>query len=636
MEIDDRFFRDLIKNSREAILVLSAHGQIVFYNHSAEKLFHFDKLDANLRLNICHLLKFLGSDETFCTTWQHSLQSGEFPHHPIRIVLKAPAGNGRCLEVQFTPISSTSHPGYFVVVHFRNITQETITRALSFNSELRFKSLIQANIFGFIVTDIFGNILEANQAFLDLLGYTHEELKTGGVHWEAITPLESQEIDRKALEISLIEGQCRPYHKEFLHKQGTRVPVLVGYVFLNPEKTVGMCVILDLTDGKKREEELLKASKLESIGVLAGGVAHDFNNLLTAILGNASLAKQYVGQAPDRVLAKLEAIEKAVGRAKSLASQLLTFSSGGLPARKPVDLAAFFQTHGPPLVAATSTRFEWQAEPLEFIAEIDEEQLKHVLSILVSNACEAMDGAGTIHVSASVELIRSRTNHLPIPDGTYIKIEMSDSGQGIPSDVIHRIFDPYFTTKQTGTGLGLAIAFSIMKNHGGYITAIPRPHGACFHLFFPVAHLPHLKTTVGESILSEDNQASPHRILIMDDEAIIRVAIQEYLEAHGYVVETVSNGEQAIEKYTQARQQNTPFSLVLLDLTIKQGLGGKETIEQLIELDPDIRAIVCSGYSQDSVMANYRAFGFQAKLVKPFQFHELHALIASILRSGRR
>ena len=376
----------------------------------------------------------------------------------------------------------------------------------------------------------------------------------------------------------------------------------------------------DITELRQARQEVLKSQKLESIGILAGGIAHDFNNILTAILGNISLAR-YQLQEPEKVAKRLEDAEGAAARAKDLTKQLLTFARGGEPVKKVVEVsgllkeAAAFALHG----SNVGCSFELADDlwPLE----ADEGQLVQVVHNLVLNAAQAMPEGGTVTIRAHNDTPRQQRD-------CFVAISVSDGGSGISEQHLERIFDPYFTTKLQGSGLGLASCYSIVKKHGGTITVESVPgQGSTFHVVLPASSQPRLPRPGLGSSLSRGSS----RVLVMDDEEIVRVLAKAILEQLGYLAECVENGSLAAEVYRKAMGDGVPFAAVILDLTVPGGVGGKEAMQMLLKIDPQVKAIVCSGYSTDPVMANHREYGFSAVLCKPYRPHDLSKILQELL-----
>jgi CheY-like chemotaxis protein len=386
--------------------------------------------------------------------------------------------------------------------------------------------------------------------------------------------------------------------------------------------------MVDITERKKMEEELLRAQKLESIGLLAGGIAHDFNNILMAILGNISLASM---EAPSnsRIVERLTAAEKASLQAKDLTQQLLTFSKGGAPIKSTASVANLIRDSADFALRGSNVRCEMIIPDDLWPIEVDQGQMNQVINNLIINADEAMPDGGIIAVRAENVILDSESAAaLPLRPGGYVKLTISDQGIGIPPEHLSKIFDPYFTTKQKGSGLGLATAYSITQKHDGYITVESRlGAGTTFTILLPAS----LKQTASVAKGEGHPVRGRGRILVMDDEALIRDVVGQMLEFIGYEPDFARDGAEAIERYRIAKESGRPFSAVIADLTIAGGMGGREAIKKLLELDPNAKAIVSSGYSNNPVMANYRQFGFSGVVAKPYEIQKLSDEIYKVI-----
>jgi len=385
--------------------------------------------------------------------------------------------------------------------------------------------------------------------------------------------------------------------------------------------TIGLVVIgRNVTDQRSVEEERIRTQKLESLGLLAGGIAHDFNNILTSILGNVSLIKSSPdGTLPENVELLAEA-ESAIMRASELTQQLLTFAKGGLPVKKPTDIVKVVKDAAGFAVRGSASRLALELPDSLWVADIDSGQISQVVQNLVMNADQAMPGGGTITIAGS-NITLDSGNRFNLPVGHYVQISVKDIGVGIPDNIIDKVFDPYFTTKQSGNGLGLTTSFSIVKKHGGSIFVNSKT-GAGSDFTFILPALPEMvvRVDVPGGKATENVNA---RILLMDDEDAILKLCSRMLVRAGYPVSIARHGQEAIDLFKEAISQGAPFNLVVLDLTIPGGMGGKETFDRLREIDPGIRAIVSSGYSMDEIMARYESFGFSGVVTKPYHRDDL-------------
>jgi signal transduction histidine kinase/CheY-like chemotaxis protein len=406
-------------------------------------------------------------------------------------------------------------------------------------------------------------------------------------------------------------------------------------------KIAGMVLVFrDISEGRKMEEELLKARNLESLSILAGGIAHDFNNILTVIIGNISLAKMGIDSG-TRAHGLLGEAEKASWRARDLTQQLLTFSKGGAPVKKITSISELLKDTVSFTLSGSNIRCTFLLPEDLWPAEVDAGQVSQVINNLVINAQQAMPAGGTIEIAAEnahLPPVRRTGKREPAASSRtrrrFIKIKLADHGIGIPSEHLPKIFDPYFTTKQRGSGLGLTTAYSIVNKHGGHITVESEVgKGTSITVFLPATaerHRPKEKKSY---------KITPHkgRILLVDDEEPILDLGSKVIGSLGYEVEVARSGEEAVEIYRKARGTSKPFDAVIMDLTIPGGMGGKETLKRLREMDPAVRAIVSSGYSNDPVMSGYRSHGFRGVIAKPYTIIEVARTLRSVLgRKGKR
>ncbi len=388
--------------------------------------------------------------------------------------------------------------------------------------------------------------------------------------------------------------------------------------------------ISDITAQKKAQDELAKASKLESVGVLAGGIAHDFNNLLAGIMGNIEMAMRCLTDT-DIVKRYLQTSSRACQRAAGLTQQLLTFSKGGEPVKKNADIIEVIRESTEFSLHGSNINYHFEKPQGQCLVSIDSGQISQVIQNLIINARHAMPDGGDIFIRC--ERVR-RIAEMPAPDSAaskqvYIKISVEDTGTGIDEKDLESIFDPYFTTRKSGSGLGLALSYSIMQKHQGYIFVHSTPgQGSCFTLYLPeVRSQQAYRNEVAKVI---EKSTTHKRIMLMDDDEMIREIGEAMLEDLGYEVVQAENGEQAMEKYKIAQQHNNPIDCIIMDLTIPGGMGGKEAIIEVLKINPQAKAIVSSGYSSDPIMANYTDYGFKNAISKPYNLDELSIALSAV------
>jgi len=378
-------------------------------------------------------------------------------------------------------------------------------------------------------------------------------------------------------------------------------------------------MVEDITEKKRLEVDQRRLSQLESLGVLAGGIAHDFNNLLTGIMGNVSLARAEVDpSARDALLARADG---AAGKASALAKQLLTFAKGGAPEREVVSLGELLVDVVDFALSGSRARLDLNVAADLWPVEVDPGQLSQVIQNLVINVGEAMPDGGTVTV---------RADNLRETDGAAcVQVSVTDTGVGIAPDVADRIFDPYFSTKRTGSGLGLAVAHSIVTRHGGEITADSNPGGGTT---FSVG----LPARPGAALEPKTDRlpptgGGPAKILIVDDEEMVRRILLRMLDRLGHVATAAASGDEGIAAYRDAQGEVARFDLVITDLTMPGGLSGVEMTSELLKLDRDARVVVSSGYSDDPAVADFRKYGFAAAMKKPYTLESLQEVLAHVL-----
>jgi len=385
----------------------------------------------------------------------------------------------------------------------------------------------------------------------------------------------------------------------------------------------------DITDKHQMEEELFKARKLESVGILAGGIAHDFNNILSSILGNIDLAYYRIDKQDIDTTRLLSDAKKATKRATKLTDQLLTFSKGGNPVKQKTSLATLVTESADFVLHGSNVLCNYSIPDHLWMVDVDSGQIGQVIQNIIVNAKHAMPEGGTVDIQCSNVQDTASEALLNVDKGDYVRITVNDTGVGIPKEIIDKVFDPYFTTKQEGSGLGLAICHSIVNKHEGYITVDSiMGKGTSFTIYLPALRSTERSTTE-ERIATLSVKSL--RVMVMDDEEMLRNVASSQLAVLGHEPILVTDGSQAINRYQEMRDLDTPVDLVIMDLTIPGGMGGQEAAEKFLQIDPGIKIIVASGYSNDPVMANYKKYGFSAAIAKPFDLKELNNAIASAI-----
>jgi PAS domain S-box-containing protein len=488
---------------------------------------------------------------------------------------------------------------------------------------------------GVITTDVEGRVTLINRVGESLTGWLRGDAAGLPID-QVFSILDSDTRGNLANPIAdILEAGTHPTAVNaaiLVSRDGTErlVASSVAPIFKHEGKIIGgVLVFRDITEKRRMQEELLRVEKLESIGVLAGGIAHDFNNILTAIIGNVALTKSHI-QPDTMVFAKMGEIEKAAFRARSLTQQLLTFSKGGEPVKRTLLLDHLFHDAAMFALGGSNVGLEFTPPADLWPVEADEGQIGQVINNLVINAVQAMPDGGVIQGGLK-NIVLPAASPLPLPQGRYVTMTLKDFGTGILKENLNRVFDPFFTTKKSGSGLGLATAYSILEKHNGYLTVDSQ--WGCWTLF--TAYLPASDQVVFHIPEAENRIVQgTGKILIMDDDETVLDVVGAILRSAGYGVTNARDGREMLATYQKALSNGASFDAVILDLTIPGGMGGKEAVGRLLQLDPQANAIVSSGYSNDPVMADFGTFGFRGAVSKPFKVEDLCRVVDDVLRAS--
>lgn len=511
--------------------------------------------------------------------------------------------------------------------------------ALAFEKE-RLSVTLRSIGDGVITADTEENVVLLNKAAEHLTGWTQEEA-AGKPLSEVMNVIDEKTrmpVESPVKKVLSSRGIAVDSENTIISKCGSeRLIAESGAPITDADSRVIGAVIVfrDVTEKRMIEEELLKANKLESMGILAGGIAHDFNNALTSILTNVSVARMKAVPGGE-VFGLLSGAEKAAFRAKSLTQQLLTFSMGGTPVKKTAPVGDLIKESADFAVTGSDITCGYGIQKELWPVDVDPGQFCQVIENLAINAAQAVPEDAEPerkHIIICAENVSLEKGAVPsLGEGRYVKVSVADRGAGIPKENLSKIFDPYFTTKAAGSGLGLATTYSIIKKHKGYVSVQSQVGlGTTFIIYLPAsaAGAPH-KRKAERSVAG----ASGGRVLVMDDEPDIRESVGAALAIFGYKTTFANDGVEAIEAYKKAKAVGIPFDAVILDLTVPGGMGGRETIEQLKTIDPEVKAIVSSGYSNDPIMAEYGKYGFCGVVVKPYRIEDLVGVIRSA--AGRK
>ncbi|NTV14967.1 MAG: PAS domain S-box protein [Desulfobulbaceae bacterium] len=524
-----------------------------------------------------------------------------------------------------------------IVESFQDISElKIIEEALAWEKE-RLLVTLKSIADGVITTDVRGRVVLINDTAQNLTGWS-QPYAAGRAVGEI---LHLSDAENRRLGINPVAQVLRLELEEEVGRRAVLVARdgwerLVNYsvspIYDRKQEVVGAILVFqDITDKLRSEVEMARVQKLESVGVLAGGIAHDFNNILTAVMNSLALARLAVDK-KERLLERLDSTEKAILRARELTGQLLTFAKGGAPLKKIISIADLVKDAVEFNLRGSNVAAIFRVEEHLWPVEVDSAQMHQVFGNLTLNAAQAMPQGGTLVVGLSnCEVAEGEEG--PVTPGSYVKIAVADTGVGIEAGHLARIFDPYFTTKSTGTGLGLATAHSIVARHGGFLLVDSQVgEGTVFTIYLPA--LQGQEVGVGLPEVTEELPGVANcggRILIMDDDPEILELLSELLRQEGYRAVAVDDGRGAIREYRNSLERGEGFDCLIIDLTIPGGMGGREAMARIRELDPAARAIVSSGYSNDPVLANFAEYGFCGRVAKPYQIEELLRVLERVL-----
>ena len=540
------------------------------------------------------------------------------------------------LETEYTFLSSgrSSYidalfayvPPNSILLHTKDITDRKIAEHRLEEEKERLMVTLASIGDGVITTDNDGKIILFNKISEELTGYTQKEVIEKNL--DDILDI----IDEKSGEKFKFENLGHFEFSENLiltNKYNRKKEIAIkGNPILNTsEEKVGLVIVIrDIEEKKKLEKEILKSQKMESISILAGGIAHDFNNILTAILGNLSIAKMEIKDKESSLSKIIDQTIKATYRANKLTKQLLTFSKGGTPIKKSISIKELIEETIKFALRGSKSKSFIRIEPDLWNVEIDEGQISQVINNIIINADQAMPNGGNIIVEGKNLIVKENLKGSSEIEKKYVQITIMDQGIGISKEYLTRIFEPYFTTKQKGSGLGLAVVYSIIKNHGGSITVDSViGEGTIFKILLPASLKVQNKQKTKEKPISQGKGI----IIVMDDEDYIQKLFLKLLNRLGYNVLITSEGKEFLQVYRDT-QKKGEVRCVIMDLTIPGGMGGKETIRNLREFDEQVKVIVSSGYSNDPIMSDYKKYGFDGVLPKPFSINDLSDVLSQI------
>ncbi len=550
--------------------------------------------------------------------------------------------DGKAYDLKLSPRTDADGAVLSVLGMAHVVTERLRAEQEARKSEERFRRVFESNMIGLTFFRTNGEILEANDAVLAMLGYTRAELNAGLFNWRTSSVPGSEHLDERALAEMLASGVCSPYEKSFVNKDGSHLPVLIGAASLSEASGTGVAFMLDLRERKQRQAEheqlqtqLLQVQKLESLGVLAGGIAHDFNNLLTAILGSASVAMLCLpNESPAH--ADLDNVISASRRAASLTRQLLAYSGKGHFEVRPIDLSVHIRELASLLETTISKKVQLRLELASELPAVsaDVAQIQQVVMNLVSNGAEAIgDQRGTVLVATGVQAIdelyvQSLFSNEGIEPGMYVYLEVHDTGSGMDEATKKRIFDPFFTTKFTGRGLGLAAVMGIVRGHQGALKVHSSPgRGTTFKVFFPATDAKAVRSASDAMSFRGEGLA-----LVIDDDQGVREAAARLLQFFGFSVLQAVDGRHGAEVFSQHARE---VVVVLLDMTMPE-MNGEETFREIRRIRADVPVILSSGYNEIEATRRFTAKGLAGFLQKPFTPAELTQKLSLALKPGSR
>ncbi len=627
-------FSSLVDSAHEGIISADLHGTIVSWNPAAESIFGYQP-DEVLGHSIVTLL-----EEGYRDMYRKGLgdisygRSSTFPlQQPLELTGLRKSGESFPLEISSTSwkVGMDSHYGFIL----RDISDRKRLEQALIAEKDHLVTTLQSVAEGIVTTDREGRISFLNPLAEQITEWaTHEALHRPVQEIFRLTSDSPKNDVEPFLQFSsrtlVLSELDAPHQLLTKHGRQRKITLREGPIRDHSGLLVGTVIVFrDITDQTRQQEEQQRISKLNSLGVLAGGLAHDFNNILTTILGNVFVAKLRMVSS-DPLTQNLEQAEQACLRAKELTQQLLTFAKGGAPIKTSIALGDLLRKSTIFALSGSSISCHFDIPDNLWPLDADPGQLRQVFQNITLNARQAMPHGG--HLSVKVENMRlNDPSALPssslIP-GSYVQVSFEDQGNGIEDRQLPNIFDPYYTTKPGASGLGLATAHSIIQQHHGHISVASKVGvGTIFTVSIPSAHFP--QESKPQSIPAIP-QTCRGRVLVMDDEHSIRRMVEDALTQFGYHVVSVPDGQTAIDLVSTALANGKKFEVVILDLTIPGAMGGVKAIQHLRNLDPHIKAIVTSGYSDDPIMCNFQEHGFQGILVKPYKIVDLAKILESM------
>jgi PAS domain S-box-containing protein len=623
----EELYRLLVEYASEAILVIQKE-KIRYVNKKTAEITGYSKKELSSR----SFTDFIHPDDRKLVPTDKFIMGGSktaTESFTCRIIDKT--GQTRWLEAK---LLGTKWGGECTTLCFLiDITERKAAEEDLRISETNYRQLVEYAPAGIYEVDVTtGKFISVNDVMCEYSGYSKEEFLNITL-FDVLKEDSLQKVIERVDKMKRGEPVPALAEYEIITKDNRKLWIMINtkLEYENGKPVKATTVAHNITEKKEMEHEILKAQKLESLGVLAGGIGHDFNNLLSGIMGNISLAK-LEAERGENIMESLDEALRVSAKASALTRQLLVFSKGGAPVKKAASISEVLRASAAFTLRGSKIKCKFKISKHLWPVKVDVGQFSQVIHNLVLNAMQAMSGGGELRLEAKNIYLEKKLK-LPLAPGRYVVIKIQDQGKGIAQDYMPQIFDPYFTTKSKGSGLGLTISYTTIKRHDGHITVESElGKGTTFKI-----HLPATEETPEEAGDREMRPAEGEgRILLMDDEESIRKVAKRMLVELGYEVKCVEDGDEVIKHYAQARRSGQPFEAVIMDLTIPGGMGGKETIEELLKIDSDTIAVVSSGYSNDPIMSNYEKYGFSGVVSKPYRIEELSWVMRDVLKGAEK
>jgi PAS domain S-box-containing protein len=541
--------------------------------------------------------------------------------------LRLPTRNGCQVDVDL--VSNIYEVGHHRMVQcsFRDFTDVR-------KAEARARLMVDSNVQGVFFWNKAGAITGANDAFLNLMRYTRADLEAGRLDWSAMTPPEYAHLDRHGRQSIEAQGVCEPYEKQFIRKDGSRVPILLGAATFEGNRDEGVSFVIDLTDRKRLEQQFLRAQRMESMGTLAAGIAHELNNVLAPLVMSITLL-QTMSPSPQAIKI-LEAIEASARKGAEIVGQVLSFVRGVEGSRIEIQPKHLLQEIEI-IVKGTfpkNIELNFQVPPDIWKVSGDPTQLHQILLNLCVNARDAMHHGGSLHVEARNcvldELHVATLNQ--IKPGRYVQVSVTDNGTGMPPELSSKVFEPFFTTKEIGkgTGLGLSTVMAVVKSHAGTVSVHSEAgKGATFEVYLPALETP-CEDSRKEVPATDLPRGHDELVLVVEDEAPFRAIVCQTLEAFGYRVLTASDGVEGVTAYTQHQSE---IAVVLTDMMMPI-MDGVATIQALLQINPQVKIIAASGLGSGGASGKSLGPAIKHFLTKPYATDTLLQTLRTILKEG--